>query len=66
MKSEESPLLMPCLFPSSKQVQQELKKTMDLLKTAVNRAPFTTLETTWDMEGEDEGQGGPEAMSAGG
>lgn len=33
----------------SKQVQQELKKSLDLLKSAVNRAPMVTLATEWDM-----------------
>lgn len=31
----------------SKQVQQELKKSFDLLKTAVSRAPMTSITTVW-------------------
>lgn len=37
----------------SKQVQQELKKSLDLLKSAVNRAPMVSLQTEWDNLDDD-------------
>lgn len=38
----------------SKQVQQELKKSYDFLKIAVNRAPMISIQTTWALDEEDE------------
>jgi hypothetical protein len=38
----------------SKQVQQELKKSLDLLKSAVSRAPMVSLQTEWENADGDE------------
>eukprot|EP00602_Paraphysomonas_sp_CaronLab_P001043 CAMPEP_0185033398 /NCGR_PEP_ID=MMETSP1103-20130426/22309_1 /TAXON_ID=36769 /ORGANISM="Paraphysomonas bandaiensis, Strain Caron Lab Isolate" /LENGTH=570 /DNA_ID=CAMNT_0027569655 /DNA_START=49 /DNA_END=1758 /DNA_ORIENTATION=- len=38
--------------PTNKQVAQELKKSLDLLKSAVTRAPMVQLKTAWVSDGD--------------